>query len=233
MTFTSACVVGAGRVGKALAARLGERIPTRSITRELELGDADLVVLCVPDRAISEVARAIPAGPWIAHTSGASRLDVLAPHERRFSLHPLQTFTLARGPEQFDGAWGAISGSSPEAIAAARELGGLLGVKPFEVRDEDRPLYHAAASFASAFLVTLHDIAAGLMEAAGAPPQALEPLILRTVENGFQHTGPLVRDDWETVRRHGEEISARDPALLPLYTNLVKTEAELLGTEPR
>lgn len=231
--FDSACVVGAGRVGTALAARLGERIPTSSTTRELEIGPADLVVLCVPDRAISDVARQIPAGPWIAHTSGAARLSELDPHARRFSLHPLQTFTLARGSEQFDGAWGAISGETPEAIDAARELAGLLGAKPFEIPDEERPLYHAAASFASVFLVTLHDVAAGLMEAAGAPPEALEPLMLRTVQNGFQHTGPLVRDDWETVRRHGEEIGARDPDLLPLYTNLVKTEAELLGTEPR
>jgi len=231
--FTAACVVGAGRVGKALAARLGERMPTRSTIRELEIGDADLVVLCVPDRSIAEVARRLPPGPWIAHTSGAGRLAELDPHTRRFSLHPLQTFTLSRGPEQVDGAWAAISGESPEAVAAARELAELLGVRPFEIRDEDRPLYHAAASFASAFLVTLHDVAAGLMTAAGAPPEALDPLIVRTVENGFQHTGPLVRDDWETVRRHGEEIAARDPDLLPLYTNLVEAEAELLGTEPR
>jgi predicted short-subunit dehydrogenase-like oxidoreductase (DUF2520 family) len=106
-------------------------------------------------------------------------------------------------------------------------------VKPFEIRDEDRPLYHAAASFASAFVVTLRDVAAGLMEAAGAPPEALDPLIVRTIENGFQHTGPLVREDWETVKRHGEEIGARDPDLLALYTNLVETEAELLATERR
>jgi predicted short-subunit dehydrogenase-like oxidoreductase (DUF2520 family) len=231
--FNSACVVGAGRVGKALAARLGERIPTRSTIRELEIGDADLVVLCVPDRAIAEVAQQIPPGPWIAHTSGAGGLSELDPHARRFSLHPLQTFTLSRGPEQFDGAWSAISGETREALDAARELAELLGVKPFEILDDDRPLYHAAASFASAFLVTLHDVAARLMEGAGAPPEALEPLMLRTVENGFQHTGPLVRDDWETVQRHSDEIGVRDPDLLPLYSNLVKTEAELLGTEPR
>jgi predicted short-subunit dehydrogenase-like oxidoreductase (DUF2520 family) len=231
--FNSACVVGAGRVGTALAARLGERIPTSSTTHELEIGDADLVILCVPDRAVAEVAREIAPGRWIAHTSGAGRLAELDPHNRRFSFHPLQTFTLARGPEQFEGAWGAVSGETPEAIAAARELARLLGVKPFEIRDEDRPLYHAAASFASAFVVTLHDVAAGLIEAAGAPPEALDPLIVRTIENGFQHTGPLVREDWETVKRHGEEIGARDPDLLPLYANLVETEAELLGTERR
>jgi len=227
--FESACVVGAGRVGKAVTARLGERIPTRTAGRDLDCGDADLVVLCVPDRAIQEAAAAIPVGPWIAHTSGAQQLEVLAPHELRFSLHPLQTFTLDRGSEQLDGAWAAVSGETAEAIAAGRALAGLLGVKPFELDDEMRPLYHAAASFVSAFLVTLHDVAAELMEAAGAPPEALEPLMRRTIENGFQHTGPLVRDDWETVERHAEAIGARRPQLLSLYRALAETEASLLG----
>ena len=229
--FESACVVGAGRVGKAVAARLGERIPTRTAGRDLDCGDADLVLICVPDRAIAEVAAAITPGPWIAHTSGACRLDALDPHASRFSLHPLQTFSLDRGPEQLDGAWAAASGETPEAVAAGDRLAGLLGLRPFELDDEMRPLYHAAASFVSAFLVTLHDVAAELMEAAGAPPEALEPLMRRTIENGFQHTGPLVRDDWETVERHAEAIAAQSPQLLPLYRALAETEAALLGAK--
>jgi len=229
--FESACVVGAGRVGKAVAARLGERIPTRTAGRELDCAEVELVVLCVPDRAIAEVAPAIPPGPWVAHTSGACRLGALAPHTRRFSLHPLQTFTHDRGPEQLDGAWAAVSGETPEALAVGDSVAGLLGLKPFELDDEMRPLYHAAASFVSAFLVTLHDVAAELMEAAGAPPEALEPLMRRTIENGFRHTGPLVRDDWETVERHAEAIGARRPQLLPLYRALAETEAALLGAK--
>jgi predicted short-subunit dehydrogenase-like oxidoreductase (DUF2520 family) len=214
-----------------MAARLGERTPTRVAGRDLECDDAELVLLCVPDRAIAEVAAAIPPGPWVAHTSGACRLEALAPHERRFSLHPLQTFTLDRGPEQLDGAWAAVSGESAEALAAGAELAETLGLKPFELDDAMRPLYHAAASFVSAFLVTLHDVAAELMEAAGAPPEAFEPLMRRTIENGFQHTGPLVRDDWETVERHAEAIAARKPQLLPLYRALAETEAALLGAK--
>ena len=227
--FETACVVGAGRVGKAVAARLGERIETRVAGRDLDCGEADLVLLCVPDRAIPEVAAAIPSGPWIAHTSGACRLSALDPHERRFSLHPLQTFTLDRGPEQLDGAWAAISGEGEEALAAGRALAELLSLKPFKLADDARSIYHAAATFASPFLVTIHDVAAELMEAAGAPPEALEPLMRRTIENGFQHTGPLVRNDWETVDGHAETIGARRPQLLPLYGALAETEAALLG----
>lgn len=227
--FTSACVVGDGRVGKAVAARLRERMPTRTTTRELEVGDTDLVVLCVPDRAIAEVARAVEPGPWVAHTSGACRLEALDPHERRFSLHPLQTFALEHGPEQLDGAWAAVSGETEEALAAARALADLLGVTPFELEDDERALYHAAAHFASSFLVTLHDVAAELIEAAGGPPEALEPLMGRTIENGFRHTGPLVRGDWETIERHAEAIAARRPDLLVLYRALADAEAALLG----
>ena len=228
MGFESVCIVGAGRVGKTIAARLAERVPTRSTGRELDVGEADLVLLCVPDGAISEVAAAIAPGPWVAHTSGATGLAALDPHKRRFSLHPLQTFVLERGPEQLDGAWAAITGETDEALAAARGLAGLLGVEPFELDDQDRPVYHSAAAFASSFLVTVHEVAAELIESAGAPAEALEPLMRRTIENGFRHTGPLVRGDWQTVERHREAIRSRRPQLLPLYEALTDATATLL-----
>jgi predicted short-subunit dehydrogenase-like oxidoreductase (DUF2520 family) len=233
VTLKSACVVGAGRVGKALAARLGERIPTRTTGREVDVGDAELVVICVPDRVIPEVARAIEPGPWVAHTSGACRLDALDPHERRFSFHPLQTFVLDLGAEQFDRSWAAVSGGDDEALAAGRELAEVLRVTPFELDDDERPLYHAAAQFGSSFLATLHDVAADLMAAAGGPAEALEPLMRQTMENGFSHTGPLVRGDWATIERHVEAIGGRRPELLPLYRALADTEAALLRTHSR
>ena len=97
-------IIGSGRVGSAVAARLRER------GFELTEDEADLVLLCVPDRAIPEVAATVPEGPWIGHTSGATPLSALDPHERRFGLHPLQSFTRARGPEQLDGAYAAVTG---------------------------------------------------------------------------------------------------------------------------
>ena len=225
----SVCVVGAGRVGTTVAARLAARLPAATTGRELDVGNAELVLLCVPDAVISEVARAIPSGPWLAHMSGATPLSALEPHERRFSLHPLQTFTLDGGPEQLDGAWAALSGESEVALVAGRELANLLDLEPFELDDDERAIYHAAAAFASSFLVSLHDVATELMEAAGAPPEALGPLMRRTMENGFRPTGPLVRGDWETVERHREAIRARRPQLLPLYEALTETTAALLG----
>jgi len=225
MNFTSASVVGAGRVGTAVAARLSESLPTRLTGRGLEVGDADLVVLCVPDRAVSEVAAAIPVGPWITHTSGARALDALDPHARRFSLHPLQTFVRNRGPEQLDGAWAAVSADKAEALEAAFHLADLLRVRPFEVKDEDRLVYHAGAVMAQAFLVAVHSAAADLFEEAGAPPEALLPLMRRTIENDFELTGPATRGDWETIEQHLEEIRGRRPELEAMYRALSDTMA--------
>ena len=209
--FDDVTVIGAGRAGSAIAARLRERgVRTRE--------NGALRLLCVPDRAIAEVARSIEPGPWVAHVSGGTPLAALGPHERRFSVHPLQTFTLARGPEQLDGAWGAVTAESEEALARARWLAETLGLQPFELADANRASYHAGASIASNFLVTLYRAASHLFEEAGAPPRALVPLMTRTIENGFELTGPISRGDWETVERHraalrGSEFAAAYEAL--------------------
>jgi predicted short-subunit dehydrogenase-like oxidoreductase (DUF2520 family) len=221
----SAVVVGAGRVGAAVAERLAERVETRVTGRELAVGGADLVLVCVPDRAIAEVAAAIPTGPWVAHTSGACPLSTLEPHARRFSVHPLQTFTRSRGAEQLDGACAAVSGESADALEAGFTLARLLGLRPFELDDEERPAYHAGAAIASNYLVTIHWAASELFRAAGAPPEALEPLMRRTMENGFELTGPIARGDWETVERHVAEIRARRPQLEPMYRALADATA--------
>ena len=212
-------VIGRGRVGSALAARLDER---GVALRE----DGELALLCVPDTAIRAVAQGLSLGHgWIAHVSGATPLAALDPHERRFSLHPLQTFTLSRGPEQLDGAWAAVTAETEEARALGFELAELLGLRPFELADDKRPLYHAGAAVASNYLVTLHRVASELFAAAGAPPEALGPLMRRTIENGFELTGPIERDDWETVEAHREAIRGVRPDLEPLYDVLAEATA--------
>jgi predicted short-subunit dehydrogenase-like oxidoreductase (DUF2520 family) len=214
-------IIGSGRVGSAVAARLRER------GIDLAEDEADLVLLCVPDRAISEVAAEIAKGPWIAHTSGATPLAALDPHERRFGLHPLQSFTRARGPEQLDGAYAAVTAETNEGREVGYWLARQLGLEPFALDDSDRALYHAGAVVAASYLVTLHQAAAELVEAAGAPPKALVPLMTRVIENDFELTGPAVRGDWETVEAHLEAIRERRPELEPLYRALADATAEL------
>jgi predicted short-subunit dehydrogenase-like oxidoreductase (DUF2520 family) len=207
-------VIGRGRVGSALAARLLER------GVELRGDEAELVLLCVPDRAIAEVAAAIEPGPWISHVSGATPLAALDPHRHRFGLHPLQTFTRERGPEQLDGAFAAVTSETDEAGAVGFWLARTLGLEPFSLADGERDAYHAGAAIASNYLVTLRRAAGSLLEAAGAPPEALDPLMRRTIENGFELTGPIARGDWDTVAAHRAAIQEHRAELDHLYETL-------------
>lgn len=219
-------IVGAsGRVGSAVSARLAER------GVRLAAAGADLVLLCVPDRAIAEVAAATPLGPWVAHVSGATPLAALDPHVRRFGLHPLQSFSKARGTEQLDGVWGAVTAETAEARAVGFWLAKTLGLRPFELDDASRAAYHAGAVVASNFLVTLRTAARSLLESAGAPPGALDPLIRGVMDSGFELTGPIARGDWETVERHLAVIRAERPELEELYLELAAATARLAGQE--
>jgi predicted short-subunit dehydrogenase-like oxidoreductase (DUF2520 family) len=217
--FESVQIVGHGRVGSAIAARLHKR--------GVSLPDdgGELVLLCVPDRAIVEVARSVEPGPWIAHTSGATPLSALDPHTRRFGLHPLQTFVPAGGAAQLDGSYAAVTADTDEGRACGFALAETLGLSPFALADEARPLYHAGAAIASNYLVTLHSVASELFEEAGAPPEALVPLMRRTIENGFELTGPIARGDWETVDAHRRAIRRVRPELEEIYEVLAEATA--------
>jgi predicted short-subunit dehydrogenase-like oxidoreductase (DUF2520 family) len=211
--FDDVTVIGAGRAGTAIAARLRERgLAVRD--------DAGLRILCVPDRAIAEVARSIEPGPWVAHVSGGTPLAALDPHTRRFSVHPLQTLTKRRGPEQLDGAFAGVTAESEDGLAHASWLAETLGLRPFVLADDKRAVYHAGAAIASNFLVTLYRVASSLTAEAGAPPEAVVPLMTRTIENGFELTGPIARGDWETVERHREAL--RDTGFAQLYDTLAE-----------
>jgi predicted short-subunit dehydrogenase-like oxidoreductase (DUF2520 family) len=219
--FERVHVIGTGRAGGAIRGRLIERGLRVSDGRSPD-PSAELVLLCVPDHVIAEVAAGVPTGPWVAHVSGATRLAALDPHPRRFSVHPLQTLTRQRGPEQLDGAWGAISGETDDALERAGWLADTLGLRAFEVADADRTLYHAAAVIGGNFLVTLHDVAVRLLSEVGAPEEAIVPLMARTIENRFDLTGPIARGDWTTVEAHLKALEERAPDLVSLYRALAE-----------
>jgi len=211
--FEEITVIGAGRAGTTIAARLRER--------GIRVGDnGDLRLLCVPDRAIAEVAWSIDPGPWVAHVSGATPLAALEPHALRFSVHPLQTLSKDGGAGQLDGAWGGVTAESEDARTQGLWLAETLGLRPFILADDRRAVYHAGASIASNFLVTLYRVAADLVERAGAPPEALVPLMERTIAGGFELTGPIARGDWSTVDRHREAL--HDTGYAELYDALAE-----------
>src|SRR5436305_763212 len=92
----------------------------------------------------------------------------------------------------------------------------------FETEVEARSRCHSGAAVASTSLVTLPQSASRLSAAAGAPPEALVPLMTRTIENGFDLTGPIARGDWDTVGAHVRAIHDEAPELEPMYVALAE-----------
>ena len=225
-------VIGRGRMGSAMAAALGLGMPEG---RGHDAASADLVILAVPDSEIAAAAACIAGGRdglLVGHCSGATTLDPLAPHEA-FSIHPLMTVTGA--DTSFAGASCAVAGSTPRALAAAHELATRLGMTAVEIDDADRAAYHAAASMASNFLVTLEAAAERVLASAGADRDVLVPLVRATVENwaalGPERalTGPIARGDEATVERQRAAVEERAPQLLPLFDALADATRELAG----
>ncbi len=216
-------VIGRGRVGAAVTARLAERGL---------LADADgsrAVLICVPDRAIADVAATVAPGPWVGHVSGATPLAALEPHARRFGVHPLQTFTSRRGAEQLDGAHAAVTAETDEGRKVGTWIARALGLVPFDLEEDARAAYHAGAAIASNYLVTLRRAAGSLLDAAGAPPEGLDLLMRRTIDNDFELTGAIDRGDWSTVERHLDAIRSARPELEPAYRALAELTALQAG----
>lgn len=216
-------VVGAGRLGSALAGALraaGLRVDGPLRRGEAPAPEVSVVLLCVPDQAISEAAAAIAPGPLVGHCSGVTTLGPLGEH-RAFSLHPLMTVP-AQGAPDFAGVACAVAGH-PVATA----LAGRLGMRPIRVADDDRAAYHAAASMASNFLVTLEEAAGRVGATAGLSRADLLPLVRASVENWARLgpdalTGPIMRGDVATVTKHRQALLDRTPDLLPLYDAMVE-----------
>jgi predicted short-subunit dehydrogenase-like oxidoreductase (DUF2520 family) len=197
---------------------------------------ADVVLLCVPDAEIERAAAQVAPGPLVGHCSGATGLDVLAPHEA-FSVHPLMTVT-ADGAD-FAGAGAAVAGSTPRAVALARQLARAMGMLPVEIADEDRAAYHAAASIASNFLITLEAAAERLGAGVGLERDQLVPLVRATVENWARLgprralTGPVARGDEATVARQRAAMADGAPELLELFDVLVSATRALAARHER
>jgi predicted short-subunit dehydrogenase-like oxidoreductase (DUF2520 family) len=239
---SNVAIVGAGRLGHALAAALDEagyRIDG-PLGRGAAPSDADVILLCVPDEEIAAAGAVLtlggqPSRALVGHCSGATGLAALAPHEA-FSLHPLMTVT-AEGA-RFQGAGAATSGTTERALAMARQLAKALGMQAVEIAEGDRVAYHAAASMASNFLVTLEAAAERLAATAGVDRALLAPLVRATVENwaalgpGRALTGPVARGDEETVARQRTELAARTPELLELFDALAEA-TRALAQAPR
>ena len=239
-------VVGRGRLGTALVpalAALGADVQGPLGRSERPAAPIQAVLLCVPDAEIPAAAAAIAGtAPFVGHTSGATPLDALAPAgAAAFGLHPLQTFAGGDGAERFKGAGCAVAGETDGALALATGLAESLGMRPFPIADADRAAYHAAASIASNFLVTLQAAAEDAAAAAGLEPsearELLAPLVRTTVDNWASQgperalTGPVARGDDATVERQRQALQERAPHLLELFDALAERTRSVAGRE--
>ena len=215
----------------------------RKATSDPEIADAvELPSLAVigAGRVGRSIARAAgDAGLRVTLSGRRDALEAAARHgTRTFSIHPLQT--VHDGNATLTGAPCAVSGADAAARRIATALATRLGMRPFRLDEEHRATYHAAASIASNYLVTLEELAAELLEASGADDarELLAPLVLRTAANWAEHggnalTGPIARGDEETVERHLAAIAEVAPELLDTYRALAeRTRALAARREP-
>lgn len=192
-------IIGAGRVGASLARLLRRRawrigaVVTRSAASAraavrtigagtpfahptLEVLDARLVLIAVPDSAIAQAAASLAEiagreckGKIVLHTSGALSASVLAPLARRGvfigSLHPMQTFT-GRNTPNLKGVVFAVEGH-PRARRAAAQIARQLGGLPVTIEGSGKPAYHAAGALAAGHALALVEAATCILVAQG------------------------------------------------------------------
>jgi predicted short-subunit dehydrogenase-like oxidoreductase (DUF2520 family) len=227
----------------ASAAALAEQVGATTASDDPEaLPDAvRLVLICVPDDALTAVAEELAAvdHSWpetvVAHTSGLYTADALAPLADRgataFSFHPLQTFAPDTAPDAFNGIGIGIDGTD-DAVAIGTRLARDLGARPAVLSPKDKARYHCAAALASNGLVALMAVVQDVLpdaargEAADDAASLMAPLVEQTWSNlkaappESVLTGPVARGDHDTVAAHLEALEEATPHLLPLYAAL-------------
>ena len=265
----SIAFVGAGALASALAVLLHTRgytitevvsrtgVSARRLARRVaaksgKLGalpiTADVLWLAVPDAEIATCAKELAelgARPRVAlHSSGAlpsSVLEVLAAcGDSVASAHPMMTF-VAGEPPSLDGVWWALEGEG-KAVRAARAIAKDLGSSIFEIKAEEKALYHAFGAMLSPMLVSELTAAGALGLAAGVPKahlqSVMQPIVERTLANFFANggaaafSGPLRRGDVETIKRHISALK-KTPAEREVYRALAKYAGNALPTQKK
>ncbi len=245
--MTTFRLIGPGRAGLSLMAALdgaGDFESRGALGRDHPVAAAaagvDLLVIATPDDQVQRVAAQVAPveSTVVIHLSGSLGLDVLAPHPRRGSLHPLAPLpTAATGADRLrTGISFAVAGD-PLTTAVAASLGG----RAVAVGDPDRATYHAAASIAANHLVALTGQVERVAASIGVPLAAFSGLLHAALDDalalgpGQALTGPAARGDWDTVERHRRALSAMagHRTELAAYDAMVGLARRLsLGAEP-
>lgn len=234
------------------AANLAKEVGAVASTDPSVLDSANVVWFCVPDSAISAVASSLsrnsrPLGiTWrgkiALHSSGALASDELEPLRRRgasvASVHPLMTFVPGSQPS-LQGVPFAIEGDSA-AVRTARRIVADLGSLSFAIRKKDKAAYHAWGTFASPLFIALLATTERVAQLAGTKRAEVKrrmiPILLQTLANyasfdaADAFSGPIIRGDVDTVRRHLRVLRAI-PAARNAYVALAQSACQFLPTK--
>ncbi len=207
-----------------------------------ELPSCDLIVVAVRDDAIAGVAERLApltgTAPAAVHLSGLTSVSALRSlseaglHTGGF--HPLQTMPNPDdGSVALSGAWVAITADEP-LRSRLQGLATSIGAQPFDLADEVRSLYHAAAASAANYVLTALWMASDLFESARVPFAAARPLVEEVVANAFDlgpasaMTGPIARGDVGTVAAQIAAIEAVDADLAEKFKAVGRVTAALV-----
>lgn len=199
--------------------------------------DSELLLVAVSDRAIAEVAAAIPeTDALIFHASGA-----LLSLRDGFSLHPLKSLPPVGMPSDLEGTLLVFEG---EHRRTAKLMAAALGARFCEVAPEQKALYHAAAVFGANYVAASLEIAQRLMTHAGVTDvrEDLAALARSAIDNWRSHedarrfTGPAARGDHDVMARHrqalGQALDGESRAV-ELYDLLAAEIAASLAATPK
>jgi predicted short-subunit dehydrogenase-like oxidoreductase (DUF2520 family) len=228
---------------------MAKRIKAQVVVLGSQRLDSNIVWLTVPDDSIAAVARALAIaqdwkGKYVFHSSGALTSDELASLRKRgarvASAHPMMTFVRGAAPEMA-GVSFALEGDAA-AVRMARAVVENLGARAFVIKKENKVLYHAFGSFASPLVIALMASMEHVGKAAGIRRQDIKmvilPLLSQTLQNYLKRdaasafSGPLVRGDVATVRKHLSELK-KLPEARAVYLALAKASLKSLPVNNR
>lgn len=230
----------------AAASQAARRLRSDPLAWDDALPAADLLVLAVRDDAIAGVAdRLAPHAGAVGgavHLSGIGPLSLLAPLADAGvptgSFHPLQTLpTPEAGALRLEGAWVGVTSEDDLLADRLFALASSVGMRPFELIDDAKPLYHAAAAAAANYTLAALGVSERLFEAVDVPFEAARPLVEAVVHNAFDMgavealTGPIARGDAGTVARQVAAARHLDPLLGEDFAALGRVAARIAGTE--
>jgi len=235
---------------RAAVRSIGAGQPADRLTHQLLA--ASVVLIATPDNAIESVAAELARlggnewrGKVVLHTSGALDSSALEPLAKAGaatgSIHPMQTFSSQRAPELAGRVFG-IEGH-PGAVKVARKMCHQIGGIAVRLSGAKKVAYHAAGSFACSHVLALLETGTRLLMAQGftrrQANRALLPLTRQTIDNFEQigpraaWTGPLSRDDFSTLTRHGQALEEFPREYLDAYVALSRLTARVLAGDPK